>query len=116
MILRTLEEAKIVPDSTVVFEGDFGGIIWALVPVSLINCSEKELNDVMNIFNAFEFQEYDKKDWEGYLIYYISESIDKILESYDNDDYHGEHGLWIHRIANHLRPQIESILYKKNNC
>lgn len=84
---RNLEEAKQYSDSYAVFEGDFGGVIYALVPVSLIKCNEKEMNAVMNLFLAYEFGDFPEEKWEGYTNDYVNDSIEWINESYYSGKY-----------------------------
>ncbi len=63
--LRTFEEAKACPDGVVIFEGDYGGQIYVVVPVSLIKCTEQELKQLLSDLDALEW-----KDESGARVYY----------------------------------------------
>lgn len=45
--LRTLEDARVLPDGTVIFEGDDGGQIYLTCPARLVTCSAVELEQLL---------------------------------------------------------------------
>ena len=65
--LQSLKEARTVGDAYLVMEGDWGGQIYLVCPVNLVNCDEKELDQLLS--------ELDEIAWEcnggeGAGIYY----------------------------------------------
>ncbi len=45
--LRSLAEAQAAHDGMVIFEGDYGGQIYATCPASLVRCSEETLQGLL---------------------------------------------------------------------
>jgi hypothetical protein len=50
--LRSLQEAQAHPDGAMIFEGDWGGQIYATCPAALIRCSEATLDLLLRDFDA----------------------------------------------------------------
>lgn len=50
--LRTLAEAQSYPDGAVIFEGDYGGQIYATCPASMIRCDEAMLDRLLSDLDA----------------------------------------------------------------
>jgi hypothetical protein len=50
--LRSLAEARAVDDGVVVLEGDLGGQIYAVLPASVVSCSEAQLVDLAHDLDA----------------------------------------------------------------
>jgi hypothetical protein len=65
MAFERLEEAKNDPDAVAIFEGDDGGQIYAVVPVSQIACPETSLERLLADFDKFCWNDPD-----GRRIYY----------------------------------------------
>ena len=45
--LKNIEEAKEFDQAYVIFEGDYGGIIYLTCPINNVKCSDKELQDLL---------------------------------------------------------------------
>ncbi len=57
--LRSLAEAQAVPDGVVIFEGDWGGQIYATCPASIVRCSKETLRDLLCDLDAVGWCELD---------------------------------------------------------
>ena len=55
--LRSLEEARRVPDATVVMEGDDGGSIYLTCPVRLVHCDEAALRQLLLALDKHEWDD-----------------------------------------------------------
>jgi hypothetical protein len=65
MAFESLEGAKNDPDAVAIFEGDDGGQIYAVVPVSQIACPETSLERLLADLDKFSWNDPD-----GRRIYY----------------------------------------------
>jgi hypothetical protein len=65
--LRSLEEARGVDDAYLVMEGDWGGQIYLVCPVSLVNCDEKALDQLLSELDEIA---WDCNEGEGAGMYY----------------------------------------------
>lgn len=54
-----LNDARSDPDAVAIFEGDWGGQIYAVVRVSCIRCSEAQLNDLLEQLDGLGWSEPD---------------------------------------------------------
>lgn len=63
--LRSLEEARRVPDAAVVMEGDDGGSIYLTCPVRLVRCDEAALRQLL-----LDLDEHDWNDPESTGLFY----------------------------------------------
>jgi hypothetical protein len=63
--LRSLDEAREVPDAVVVMEGDYGGSIYLTCPVRHVRCDEPTLQQLLR-----DLDDRDWKDPEGTGLYY----------------------------------------------
>lgn len=68
--LHTLEEAKSCPDGVVILEGDDGGQIYVVAPVSLVKCSEQDLKQLLRDLDTLEWD-----DPSMALVYYERRSV-----------------------------------------
>jgi hypothetical protein len=100
--LKNLEEAKNHPDSVIIFEGDYGGIIYATIPVSMIKCSEEELESVLEILGEGE---------EGNAIFYERKAIGEPVPGGLGGGLIID-GLWIHQFCLNYKNEVEKILFK----
>jgi hypothetical protein len=63
--LHSLQEAQSYPDGAVIFEGDWGGQIYATCPAALVRCSEAVLDLLLRDFDALGWC-----DMQGARIFY----------------------------------------------
>jgi hypothetical protein len=64
---RTLAEAKADPDGIVVFEGDYGGQIYAVAHAHYVCCTEAQLEQLLSELDAMAW-----RDPGGRSVYYES--------------------------------------------
>lgn len=104
--LKSFEEAKQFLDSVAIFEGDYGGQIYIVCPVSTIKCSQVILLKLLT--------DIDKISWndpEGANIYYerhkLGEGISGGMGGAQVID-----GIWIHEELKHrsLEKQICAVI------
>jgi hypothetical protein len=57
--LRSLDEARSLSDGAVILEGDDGGQIYVVCPVSLVRCSAETLNDLLRDLDAIAWPHND---------------------------------------------------------
>lgn len=57
--IDTFNKAKQIKDSYVIFEGDYGGIIYLTCPMTLINCTENELQELLEYIDQFYWNDLD---------------------------------------------------------
>jgi hypothetical protein len=65
--LRTLDEARQHDDGVAVLQGDWGGQIYAVIPVRMIRCSEHTLQ---NLLLHLDTEAWSCNENEGASIYY----------------------------------------------
>jgi hypothetical protein len=63
--LESLAQAREFPDAVVVLEGDYGGQIYVVAPVHMVQCDEPSLNRLLAELDALEW-----KDEEGASVFY----------------------------------------------
>jgi hypothetical protein len=103
---ETLEEARKDPDAVAVFEGDDGGQIYAVVPVSQIACSESVLDQLLADLDRFSWDDPDMR-----RIYYEHRSVGTgIAGGMGGGRSTGE--LWLHPDFEklRLRPNVLGVL------
>ncbi len=57
--LASLAQARAFSDAVVVFEGDYGGQIYLVAPVHLVQCEESSLNKLLAELDALEWNDQD---------------------------------------------------------
>ena len=57
--LESLAQARAFSDAVVVFEGDYGGQIYLVAPVHLVQCEEGSLNKLLAELDALEWNDRD---------------------------------------------------------
>lgn len=103
--LKNLTEAKKHIDSVMIFEGDYGGIIYLTCPIRFVKCNEEELNQLLEFIDRNYWNDLD-----GARIYY------ELIE--DNQGVAGGmnggeviNGIWIHPEI--IKLGIENIIKEK---
>lgn len=104
--IANFEEAKKTPDAYVILEGDWGGQIYLVVPMSLVLCSEPTLRALL--------LELDRRQWnelEGVGLYFERHAVGDLIPG-GMGGGRPLSGLWIHRALalRGLRRAIEEIL------
>lgn len=107
---KNLLEAKHLGGSFIVFEADYGGVIYAVVSASHVTCSESDLDLVEDYFFSESYVGLNDEK-EGHLIYYIRDSINNILGK-NEKHYVVDNNLWIHTKYSKTREKVESILFQ----
>lgn len=57
--LKSLEEAKAVPDGVIIMQGDYGGQIFLTANVKFIHCDERALNQLLKDIDEVEWDDPD---------------------------------------------------------
>jgi hypothetical protein len=93
---RTLAEARADPDGIVVFEGDYGGQIYAVCPAGAVRCSEDDLRVLLRDLDSFEWD-----DAGGARVFFEALPMGSIVPG-GMGGGRVEEGLWVHpRLAQH---------------
>ena len=102
-IISTLEKAREIPDTFVILEGDYGGVVYAVIPVPMVKCSDSDLDKILNILG---------KDEEGNSLFF--------WKNMEDDPFWGwpisgeiKDGWLLHSDYERDRRTIESILFNK---
>ena len=100
-IIPNLEEARKKPDTFVIFEGDYGGVVYSIIPVSLVKGSDSDLEQALNILGKGE---------EGNAVLFRILSEDDSISGWSISGVI-EEGWWIHPDYERYREKVESILF-----
>ena len=65
MLHFVIELVKSYPDGVVIFEGDYGGQLYVVVPSSLVKCTEQDLKQLLSDLDALKWN-----DASGARVYY----------------------------------------------
>ena len=106
-VFTTFFEAKKSTNSVAVFEGDYGGQIYAVIKVSEIHCSEKTLYSLL-----FELDELGWHDPEGVGLYFEDLNNRKSISGGMGGGVATD-TIWVHPKIKELSPNIEENIRKK---
>lgn len=99
---KNLDDARKFPDSYVIFEGDYGGVVLGIVPVSLVKCTDEELEKVVELFREEPYVE----------VYFWSA---KLGDTYGPNPFYFngvyQNSLSLNPEFNHLKDEVEKILF-----
>ena len=102
--LRTLAEAKAVQDGVVVFEGDDGGQIYAVVPAQLVECPEEKLEKLLI--------DLDSREWDdpgSRRVFYERHPIGTPIFGGMGGGLVTD-GVWVHPNLKHFQHAIEAVI------
>lgn len=57
--IDTFDQAKQIKNVYVIFEGDYGGIIYLTCPMKLVNCTENELQALLEYIDELYWNDLD---------------------------------------------------------
>ena len=103
-VLGSLSEARNFPDSTVILEGDYGGQIYVVAPVSQVKCNEATLLLLLSELNATQWD-----DPEGASIFFERLAVGAGVPG-GMGGAAVERGIWIHERLQTQRTAIAAVL------
>jgi len=108
--LRSLDDARSCDDGVAILQGDWGGQIYAVIPATMIQCSEKSLH---RLLIALDRQAWSCNEGEGASIYYEQKTVGEgIAGDMGGGASTGE--LWVHAEFDDIVDQIRAVV--AGNC
>ena len=102
--LRTLEEAKAVPDGVVILEGDWGGSIFATCPVKYLGASHQEIETLCKALET-SFWPTNMHHGGGWGVYYARKATGSGVWGGMGGGIVLD-GLWIHSALDDLSQEV----------
>lgn len=105
--LNSLEEAKGFSDGVVIFEGDFGGVIYLVCIASLVKCSLLVLNQLLQDLDSLTWGKQNK----GSAIFYERHQIGDLIAG-GSGGGKVTNGIWLNPrfFGLNFQPKVEEII------
>ena len=104
--LRTLEEAKAVPDGVVILEGDWGGTVYATCPVKYLEANHQEIEALcQSLEKSFWNCNFHDDVGGGAGVYYVRKAIGSGVWGGMGGGIVLD-GLWIHSALGDLAQEV----------
>jgi len=102
--LRSLSDARVFKDSTVIFEGDYGGQIYVVAPISYVKCDEARLHSLLAEVDATQWD-----DPEGASIFFERLAVGAGVPG-GMGGAAVQQGVWVHERLDAHRVAIAAVL------
>lgn len=101
---KSLEEARQTPNAYLVMEGDDGGQIYLVVPISLVKCDEKTLENLLKSLDALA---WDDISMAG-IYYEVHDTNDGVSGGMGGGKAGKE--LWVHKDFENIKDKITKVI------
>jgi len=105
--LKSLVEAKALPDGIVILEGDYGGQVYVVAQAKCVLCSETELNTLLQDIDALEWD-----DTDGARVYFERGNVGAGVAGGMTGGRIVE-GIWIHPELKRIETEITEVIAGK---
>lgn len=102
--LKSLDDAKKTPNSYLVMEGDDGGQIYLVTPITLVKCNDKTLENLLKSLDALSWNDISMAN-----IYYEVHGSNSIVSG-GMGGGKAEKELWVHKDFEKIKDKIAQVL------